>query len=194
VPALHQEIVMVSIISLWLPIVLSTVIVFIASSVIHTFLTYHNSDFKKMPSEDEVMEALRPFNLPPGEYVFPHAADHKEMKEPPYQEKLKQGPVAFVTVMSGDFGMGKSLVLWFVYCIAMGIFAAYVAGRALGPGAHYMEVFRFAGAAAFGGYALALLQNSIWYKRAWSSTFKSMADGLVYALLTAGTFGWLWPV
>lgn len=41
--------------------------------------------------------------------------------------------------------------------------------------------------------ALALLQNSIWYKRKWSSTLKSMADGLVYALVTAGTFGWLWP-
>lgn len=80
-----------------------------------------------------------------------------------------------MTVMSGDFGMGKSLVLWFFYCIVIGVFAAYMADRALGPGGHYMEVFRFAGAAAFGGYALALMQNSIWYKRAWSSTFKSMA-------------------
>ena len=157
-------------------------------------LKYHQNDFKKIPSEDEVMAALRPFGIPEGEYVIPHAQDPAQMKEPAYQEKLKRGPVAFVTVMSGDFGMGKSLALWFLYCIAIGIFAAYISGRALGPGAHYMDVFRFAGAAAFGGYALALLQNSIWYKRDWSSTFKSMADGLVYALLTAGIFGWLWPV
>ncbi|MBW2258413.1 MAG: hypothetical protein JRI25_27990 [Deltaproteobacteria bacterium] len=75
----------------------------------------------------------------------------------------------------------------------LGIFAAYVAGRALEPGAHYLAVFRFAGCMAFVGYALALWQNSIWYKRAWSTTLKSSFDGLVYALLTAGTFGWLWP-
>ena len=184
---------MISIISLWLPIVLSAIIAFVASSVIHMVLKYHQSDFNQVPSEDEVMEALRRFNIPPGEYVFPRCNDAKEMKEPAYQEKLDKGPVAFMTVMDGDFGMGKSLVLWFLYCIVIGVFAAYVAGRALEPGAAYMEVFRFAGAAAFGGYALALLQNSIWYKRAWSSTLKSMADGLVYALLTAGTFAWLWP-
>ena len=60
---------MVSIISLWLPILLSAVAVFIASSVIHMVFKYHNSDFKKMPAEDEVMAALRPFDIPPGEYV-----------------------------------------------------------------------------------------------------------------------------
>jgi len=98
-------------------------------------------------------------------------------------------------VLKGSgFGMGKSLVLWFLYCLLIGLFAAYLAGRALGPGAHYLSVFRFVGAAAFGGYALALLQNSIWYKRAWASTLKSMMDGFIYALLTAGIFGWLWPV
>ena len=185
---------MVSIISLWLPILLSAVAVFVASSVIHMILKYHNSDFKKIPAEDEVMAALHPLDIPPGEYVIPHAEDHAQMKEPAYLEKVKQGPVAMMTVMPGDVGMGKSLLLWFIYCLVIGAFAAYISGRALGPGAHYMVVFRFAGAAAFGGYALALMQNSIWYKRAWSSTFKSMADGFVYALLTAGIFGWLWPV
>jgi hypothetical protein len=89
--------------------------------------------------------------------------------------------------------MGKSLALWFVYSVVVGIFAAYITGRALGPGAHYLAVFRFAGSTAFVGYAVALWQNSIWYKRAWSSTFKSTVDGFVYGLLTAGVFGWLWP-
>ena len=184
---------MVSIISLWLPILLSAVIVFIASSIIHMVLKYHNSDFKKLPAEDAVIDALRPLGIPPGEYVIPHSCDHKTMQEPAFKEKLERGPVAFLTVMTSDFGMGKSLSLWFLYSVGIGVFAAYIAGRALAPGADYVDVFRFAGAAAFGGYALGLLQNSIWYKRAWRSTAKSMADGLVYALLTAGTFGWLWP-
>jgi hypothetical protein len=184
---------MISIISLWLPILLSAVAVFVASSVIHMFLPWHNKDFKKLPAEDEVMAALRPFGIPPGEYVMPHACNNAERTEQGFKDKVTAGPVAFLTVMPSDYGIGKSLSLWFLYCIGMGIFAAYIAGRALAPGADVLEVFRFAGSAAFGGYALALMQNSIWYHRAWSSTFRSMADGLVFSLLTGAAFSWLWP-
>ncbi len=185
---------MVSIMSLWLPILLSAVIVFVVSSIIHMLLPYHRSDFKKIPSEDELMHELRKFNIPPGDYVIPRAGSPKEMGTPEFVEKTTQGPVAFITVMpSGPPSMGGSLVQWFIYSIVVGIFAAYIAGRALEPGAHYLEVFRFAGCTAFVGYAVALLQNSIWYKRSWSATLKSVLDGLVYALMTAGTFGWLWP-
>lgn len=184
---------MVSALSLWLPILVSAVAVFIVSSVIHMVLTYHRSDFKGLPSQDDVMDALRPFDIPPGEYVFPHCEDPKQMGKPEFREKVSNGPVGFVTVMSGDFAMGKSLALWFLYCILIGLFAAYLAGRALEPGAHYLAVFRFVGAASFGGYALALLQNSIWFKRRWGTTLKSMMDGFIYACITAGVFGWLWP-
>jgi hypothetical protein len=180
--------------SLWLPILLSAVIVFIVSSIIHMVIPYHRKDFGKVPSEDEVMVALRKFDIPPGEYVIPCAGSPKEMGTPEFIEKTKKGPVAFMTVMpNGPPSMGASLVQWFVYCVLVGIVAAYIAGRALEPGAHYLAVFRFAGCAAFAGYALALLQNSIWYKRAWSTTLKSVFDGLVYVLLAGGTFGWLWP-
>ena len=89
--------------------------------------------------------------------------------------------------------MTTSLVLWFLYSVVVSFFAAYIAGRAVGPGADYLTVFRFVGSTAFMGYSLALLQNSIWYKRNWGMTLKSMFDGLVYGLLTAGTFAWLWP-
>ena len=103
-------------------------------------------------------------------------------------------PVVVATVMpSGRPAMGAQLVQWFVYCLVVGVFAAYIAGRALGPDADYLAVFRFAGATAFVGYSLALWQNTIWYKRNWVVTLKSTADGLVYGLLTGGTFGWLWP-
>jgi hypothetical protein len=185
---------MVSVISLWLPILLSAVIVFVVSSIIHMLLTYHRNDFGRVPAEGEVMAALRKFNIPPGDYVLPCAGAPKEMSSPEFIEKSTQGPVAFLTVMqSGPPSMGGSLVMWFLYSILVGIFAAYISGRALGPEAHYLAVFRFVGCSAFLAYAMALLQNSIWYKRNWGATMKSMFDGLVYALLTAGTFGWLWP-
>lgn len=185
---------MVSIISLWLPILLSAVMVFIISSFIHMVLPYHRTDFRKVESEDEVMEALRKFNIPPGDYVIPCAGTPQEMKNPEFIEKMTKGPVVFMTVIkSGPPSMTGNLIQWFIYSILVGIFAAYIAGRALGPGAGYLEVFRFAGTTAFIGYSLALLQNSIWYKRNWVATLKSVFDGLIYGLFTAGTFGWLWP-
>ncbi len=186
---------MVPVMSLWLPILLSAVFVFIVSSIIHMLLPYHRSDFKKLPAENDVMDALGRFNIPPGDYVMPYAGSPKAMQSEEYKGKRNKGPVAVMTVVkSGEQSMAGDLALWFLYSIVVGIFAAYIAGRALEPGAHYLAVFRFAGASAFLGYALALMQNSIWYKRSWSATVKSMFDGLVYALVTAGTFGWLWPV
>jgi hypothetical protein len=157
------------------------------------FLPWHNNDFRKLPEEDKVMAALRPFGIPLGEYVMPQACNNSERREQAFKDKVNAGPVAFLSVLPSDYGMGKSLSLWFLYCVGIGVFAAYIASRALAPGADCLEVFRFAGAAAFGGYALGLAQNSIWYHRAWSSTFKSMADGLAYALLTGAVFCFLWP-
>lgn len=185
---------MVPLASLWLPILLAAVFVFIVSSIIHMVIGYHRSDYGKLASEDEVMAALRKFDIPPGDYMMPCAGGPKGMKSPEFQEKMKTGPVAVITMMKcGGPSMGKSLILWFLYCIVVGVFAAYIAGRALGPRADYLDVFRFAGTTAFAGYSLALCQNSIWLGRRWSTTLKSMFDGLIYALITAGTFGWLWP-
>lgn len=184
---------MVAIVSLWLPILLSAVFVFIASSIIHMVLSYHWKDFSKAPKEDELLGTLRSLEIPPGEYTVPYCASPKEMKDPAYVEKRTKGNVALVTVMRGDAGMAGSLVGWFVYCVVMSVIAAYVTGRALAPGAHYLDVFRFAGCTAFVGYAAALWQSTIWFKRPVSTTLKSTFDGLIYAFLTAGTFGWLWP-
>ncbi|HLN57788.1 MAG TPA: hypothetical protein VK416_04460 [Thermoanaerobaculia bacterium] len=185
---------MVPVMSLWLPILLSAVIVFVASSIIHMMLPYHKNDFRKLPNEDGVMDALRRLGVPPADYCFPKPDSAKAMKDPAFREKWSKGPVGLMTVFpSGPPSMAKNLVQWFLYCVVVGIFAAYIAGRALQPGAPYLPVFRFAGCTAFIGYSLALWQNTIWYKRAWTTTLKTNIDGLIYALLTAGTFGWLWP-
>jgi len=186
---------MVGVLALWLPILWAAVLVFIASSVIHMFLPYHKSDFRKVPEEDVVMDALRGFGIPPGDYVIPHAGSTEVMKSEAFQEKARKGPLVFMTVLPpGDpFDMRSQLSQWFAYCLVVGVFAAYIGGRALAPGAEYLSVFRFAGCTAFVGYGLAHLQRSIWYSQPWSTTFKNLFDALVYGLLTAGTFAWLWP-
>lgn len=185
---------MVPLTSLWIPILLSAVIVFVASSILHMALPYHRSDYKKLPAEAEIMEALRRFNIPPGDYMMPSAGSPAAMRSPAFLEKINKGPVAVMTVMkSGPFSMSTNLIQWFIFCVIVSVIAAYVAGRALGRGADYLQVFRFAGCIAFVGYAAALWEMSIWYKRSWLTTAKSTIDGLIYGLLTAGTLGWLWP-
>ncbi len=185
---------MVPLTALWLPIVLAAVIVFIASSIIHMVLPIHKSDYKKLPNEDKLLDALRGESLAPGLYHFPHCADHKQMNTPEMQEKYKKGPVGLLTIMpSGVPAMGGFLAKWFVFCLLVGFFTAYLAGRTLAPGAHYLAVFRVAGTAAFMGYGLGNFVDSVWKGQPWSNTIKHMIDGLLYGLLTAGTFGWLWP-
>ena len=180
--------------ALWLPILLSAVIVFLASSIIHMASPWHKSDYPRVPNEDSVRDALRPLAIPPGDYMIPRPSSREEMRSPEFAEKIKKGPVMMLTVMpNGPMSMGKNLISWFLYSAIVSLFAAYVAGRALPVGSQYLRVFRFAGVTAFLGYAVALWQMSIWYRRAWSTTIKATVDGLIYALLTAGTFGWLWP-
>jgi len=185
---------MISLSALWLPILLSAVFVFIISSLLHMVFTYHNSDFKKLDNEKEIMDALAPLNIPPGEYVFPYAKDNKERSAPEFIEKAEKGPVGILNVFPNGIGnMTSSLVLWFIFSLVISVFSGYIASAALSSEAHYLQVFRFVGSSAFMGYSLALMQNTIWFKRPWASTLKSMFDGFIYALITAGTFGWLWP-
>jgi hypothetical protein len=180
--------------ALWLPIVLSAVFVFVVSSILHMATPWHRNDFPALPDEAAFRAAVGPLGIPPGDYLVPRAASPAEMRSPEFAERLSQGPVVLLTVMpNGPWTMGSNLVMWFLYSLVVSLFAGYVASRALPPGAEYMAVFRFAATTAFLGYSAALWQMSIWWKRAWSLTAKSTVDGLLYALVTAGAFGWLWP-
>jgi hypothetical protein len=184
----------VGILQLWLPILLSAVIVFVASSLIHMVLPFHKNDYRKLREEEKVLDAVRSAGATSGRaYVFPYCT-HKEMKSPEVIEKFKRGPVGMLALRpNGAPSLGKFLGQWFVYCIVVGIFVGYLTGRTRDAGTPYLEVFRVAGASAFMAYSVALIQDAIWKGEDWGVTFKYVIDGLIYGLLTAGTFGWLWP-
>lgn len=185
---------MVGITTLWLPILLSAVVVFVASSIIHMMLPYHRSDWTKIPGEDGLREAFLKTGAGPGNYFIPHMTGPSEMKKPEVQAKYKQGPVGMISLMKpGAPAMGTNLVMWFIYSLFVGLFVAYVTGRTHATGSDYLSVFRIAGTVAFLAYAGAEPLNSIWRAQKWSTSVKHVVDGLVYALLTAGMFGWLWP-
>ena len=185
---------MISVTALLLPALLAAVLVFLVSSIIHMATPWHAGDFRKLPNEEGVLAALRPFSLTPGSYVAPRPSSMKDMGTPEFQAKVKLGPSVMINVMPpGTGGMGQQLAEWFLYSAFIGVIAGYITSKALQPGAAYVVVFKFVAAIAFAAYSLGLWQMSIWYRRPWVVTFKSTIDGIIYGCLTAGAFAWLWP-
>jgi hypothetical protein len=185
---------MVTLSALWLPILLSAVFVFVVSSVIHMATPMHKKDCKKMPNEDKVLDALRANGVTPGEYMFPMPASMKDCSSPEMKAKFEKGPVGSILIRPpAPMSIGKSLVQWFLFSILISIFTAYLAAHGLPRGAHYLKVFQVAGAAAVAMYAFSNITNSIWKGVSWGVTTKFIVDGIIYGLVTAGTFGWLWP-
>jgi hypothetical protein len=185
---------MTAVFLLWLPIVVSAVLVFVVSSLVHMATPWHKGEYPKLPREDEFRDAVRPLGIPPGDYMVPRAASMAEMKSPAFVEKTRKGPVMILTVLpNGPMSMATSLLGWFAYALAVGAFTANLASHVLPFAASAVVVFKFVAVAAFVGYSLALWQMSIWYRRSIVTTIKATVDGLLYALVTAGVFAWLWP-
>ena len=185
---------MVPLIELWFPILLSAVFVFVVSSILHMVIPIHKDDFAKLSGEEKLLDAMRAQNLQPGSYAFPRADSMKDMGTPEMIEKCNQGPVGFMTVtVNGPPAMGKYLAMWFIYSIIIGLFVAYIAGLGLGHGTEFWPVFRMTAAAAILGYAASSVVDSIWKYQRWGITMKFVFDGVVYGLVTALAFAWLWP-
>lgn len=183
---------MVTIAALWAPILLSAALVFIVSSLVWMVLPHHKSDYRGLPDEEAVLEALG--DVEPGLYDFPHMASLEELKAPELQERFRKGPVGFFTVAPrGMPNMGKNLAIWFGFTLFVSVVIAYVASRAIAPGAEYLHVFRITGTVAWAAYGFSHVSDAVWFARPWSAIFKHLFDALLYALVTAGAFGWLWP-
>ena len=184
----------VSLAQLWIPILLSAVCVFVASSLIHMVLKWHASDYRALSNEDEVRAAIRKGTPARGQYVLPHCSDMKDMGKPEMQQKYKDGPVGFLVILpNGAPAMGAALGKWFAYSVLVAFMAAYLASRTLAPGTHYLQVFSVVGAVSFLTYGFGSIQMGIWMGKPWSSVIKDLVDALIYGLLSAGVFGWLWP-
>ena len=184
---------MVSLMQLLLPALLSGVFVFIASSIIHMATKWHATDFATVDNQAKVMDAVKAQGLPPGDYMFPKPKDMADMKSPEFLQMFEKGPFMMTVFPAGPMTMGKQMTTWFIYSVVVAYFAGYVGSAALAPGTTYLKVFQVVGTAAFMGFALAQWPMTIWYRRDVKVSIKNTIDGLIYGLLTAGTFGWLWP-
>jgi hypothetical protein len=180
--------------TLWLPVVVSALVVWFASALAHMVLKHHKADYRGLPDENAVGEPLRKANLAPGLYVHPYVPDHRKMKDPAVQARYTKGPVAMIYVLpSGPPRMGKYLVLWLGFCLLVSFVAAYVARHTLTLTADGMTVMRITGAVAFAGYVMGDLQDMIWKGQPLGNTVRGVIDAIVYAVLTGLVFRLLWP-
>ncbi len=178
------------ILGFWLPIVVSAVVVFIASAAIWMAFKWHNSDFRKANNEEGVRSALS--GSKPGVLVLPYCADPGELKNPEVQKKFIDGPQAYITVVANGLPvMGGKLMRAFIYNIGVGMLCAYFLVMTRSADSEYLEVFRITCTVAWIAYGVAYIQDSIWFGRPWSITLKNLLDALIYGLLTGGVFGWL---
>jgi hypothetical protein len=182
----------VDLLSLWSPILLSTVGVFLAGNLVWIVLRYHKSDWKELPDEDAVREVLR--GTKPGSYSVPFCAEFRQRDNPAWQAKYEEGPVLIFNVFPrGPVSSLKPLVQWMSYCLVISTLVAYIAGTALSAGAPFMKVFQVTATVAVLAYSGSSALGSIWYGQPWTRTFKDVVDGIIYGHLTAVIFAWLWP-
>ena len=184
---------MVVLSSLWLPIVLSAVVVFMASFFVWMVLPHHRKDWTKLKDEDAVRKVLNDQGIGAGQYQMPYCKTAKEMADPEVKKRMDEGPVAILTVMPGPPNMGRNLSMTFTHYLVVSFLVAYVAAHTVPADAAYLAVFRVVGTVAVLSYCAGLIPAAIWFGRSWSSTAWELLDGIAYGLLTAGTFAWLWP-
>lgn len=183
-----------SLLSLWLPILLSAVVVFAATFIAWTVLPHHRSDWVPIPEEQRLLDALRGHELPRGQYAFPHAMTREGSKSPDAAGRLEEGPVGFLIIAHpGSPDLAKRLFQQFLFVLGVSFMVGYVGYAAVEAGADFPHVFRVLGTAAVLAYAAAEIPRGIWFGHSWSSVLKSVIDGIAFGLLTGGVFGWFWP-
>jgi hypothetical protein len=179
--------------TLWLPIVVATVLVFVASNLVWMVLPHHKKDTRRLPDEAAALEVLGKQGLTPAVYRFPWA-DMSDMGKPEVVDKFARGPVGLLTIRaSGPVNMGPAMAAWVTYIVVITVAVAVIAERMLPLGAPYVSVFKRVGAVAILAYSAGNVPNAIWWGKPWRSTFLEVLDGVAYGLVTAGAFGWLWP-
>ena len=179
-----------SLLSLWLPIILSGVALFFASWAAWMLLPHHKGEWKGLPNEEGIMAALRQFNIPPGQYNFPHSASHEEMNTDEFKRRKEAGPSGFLTVWQTWPNMGMNMLCTLLFFTVANGVIGYLAGMVIAPGADRWFVFRFVATAGILTYGTANILNGIWFNR---KMVADIIDGVVYGLITGLIFAALWP-
>ena len=179
---------------LWIPILLASFFCFIASAIVWMAGPHHKKEWKGAPNEDAIQDVLRKADAQPGGYMFPFGDRSDKSQFAAAMKKWAEGPSGVLFIFpKGQMNMGKMMGQQFAFFLAVNFMLAYVGHHSNLDGQPYLRVFQVIGAIAFMTYWLGSAPESIWFGRPWKSYLLQGVDGLLYALITAGTFGWLWP-
>lgn len=181
--------------TLWMPVIVTAIAIFIASSLIHMVFKWHNSDYRPLANEDAVRAALSSGTPALGLYAVPYCTDMKEMGSESMMKKLNEGPNAYITVRpNGMPNMGTMLGQWFLLTLVVAAMVAVATAGAIGPGsANAAGAGYLAGMMTFLAYFVGSLCNSVWMGKTWGSTAKDAGDALIYGVITGTIFLKLWP-
>jgi hypothetical protein len=184
---------MVDLASLWLPIIVSAVVIFFASFLAWTVLPHHKTEWKNLPDEDGFFKALADLGVKPGQFMFPHCGGGGGHKDPEFQKKWEAGPWGSVCLWAKPPNFARNLILVFIFYLVVGLFVGYLGRLALPADPDFRMVFRFTGTAAVMAYTLGSIPHSIFFGATAHSFWSNLIDGIVYGLLTGVVFALLWP-
>lgn len=185
---------MSAIAQLWMPILITAVLIFVTSSLIHMVFKWHNSDYLPLANEDDVRAAIRARSPPPGQYMMPHCVDMKEMGGETMLKKFAEGPVAFLTVRkNGPPAMGPTFAMWFAFTVVVAACAGWLAMSAFAGKANASAAGQMVGFISFLAYGGGSVPLGIWMGKPWSSVAKDLLDALIYGVISGVVFMWLWP-
>jgi hypothetical protein len=186
---------MVSPEQLWLAIIAAAVFVFVASSIVHMAIKWHNADYHGLSNEEAVRAAVRAGNPVPGQYIIPYCKEQSEMKSEAMQQKFREGPVGYLVLRpNGAWSMGPMLGMWFALNVFVALISGYIAAHAIAvPNPSGLSIARYVSAVTFMAYGVGALSGAIWWGKTWRSAFFELLDAAIYACVTAAAFAWLWP-
>lgn len=184
---------MENMLALWPAILISTVLVFVSSAMLWMITPIHKNDYKS-PGDKEggIQSAFASASLEPGVYFLPSAMCGKG---PDARERARSatGPFVSFTVLPEKPKFAYSLILWFINSLLVSALVGYVSIHTLLPNTQYLRVFQAAGAVATLAYCGYLLPLVAWHWLPIRQLPGKIFDGLVYSLLTAGSFAAFWP-
>ncbi len=179
---------------LWMPILVTAVLIFIASTMIHMVFKWHNADYQKLTNEDDVRAVVHASSAEPGQYMIPYCVDMKEMGGEVMMKKFNDGPVAFLTVRkNGTPAMGSTLFQWFIFTIVIASFAGWIAMSVFSGKADARAAGQMVGLISFLAYGAGSVPLGIWLGKSWGSVAKDLLDAVIYGVISWLVFAWCWP-
>jgi hypothetical protein len=179
-----------SLMSLWLPIIVSGIALFFASWAAWMLLPHHKPEWQGISNEAAFLQSLRSMNLPAGQYMFPYSCKPEDWKSEEFQRRREAGPTGTLTVWKKPPNMGVNMLCTVLFFTIANLVIGYLAGIALPPGTDFLTVFRFVGTAGILTYGTANILNGIWFGRKMAA---DIADGIAYGIITGLIFASLWP-